>query len=760
MAMRDNDGNVWIATRESGVLRVAKRSSGSLDATPEIDRLSANEGLSSDSVWDIFEDREHNLWVATQNGLNRLRDDKFSIVTRRSGLLSNDISSLISVESGIFAGSNLGLNRVTTTHSETVLHGSIFSLARAGDGSLFYATSLGLSQLKEGKARLVPLGVDATHITVLLQGSSGELWFYDRDHGLYRWREGQPASRVIDASLNNKSITVMVADSQGRVWLGLTTGEIVFYDGVGFRTFTESDNLPGGLLHTISAGSGGSVWISSERGLALFTGNRFSSWSRKNGLPGNRVLWAVPTAAGRLWVGYNIGIASVRIEDLHHAASDPHFLVPYDFYDEGDGLKANPEQRDSTPVAVAPDGRIWLTTSEGLATIDPAHLRKNLLPPPVQILQLTADDADVDLKNSITLPPRTHRVEINYSGLSLTDPRKVTFRYRLLEFDPQWSQASTRRFSTYTNLPPGSYHFEVMAANDDGIWNETPDRLAFTLAPAFYQTKWFFACCVFALIMAGLLLFRLRVRSAADRLRLRFEERLEERVRVAQDLHDNLLQEVMGISLQLEIADELTPPEAAGKPILGRALQLSESALTHGRGALTTLRATALTRQDIYQALAVATAPFSEERRRAVQYNIDGTELPVRAGVGEEIVQIGREALRNALQHTQGIVHVDIHYAPRRFCLIIDDEGQGMSSTIMESGVPGHFGLRGMRERAARIASTLTIESKVRGGTHVQLSVPARTAYSGFDTASSLWTRFIERWTRRKRSAGEVSQDE
>jgi len=450
----------------------------------------------------------------------------------------------------------------------------------------------------------------------------------------------------------------------------------------------------------------------------------------------------------------------MRIDDLLHAASDAHFLVPYDFYDEGDGLKANPEQRGSTPVAVAPDGRIWLTTSEGLATIDPAHLRKNLLPPPVQILQLTADDADVDLKDSITLPPRTHRVEINYSGLSLTDPRKVTFRYRLLGFDPQWSQASTRRFSTYTNLPPGGYHFEVMAANEDGIWNETPDRLAFTLAPAFYQTKWFFALCVLALILAGILLTRLRVRSAADRLRLRFEERLDERVRVAQDLHDNLLQEVMGISLQLEIADELTPPEAAGKPILGRALRLSESALTHGRGALTTLRATALTRQDIYQALAVAAAPFSEERQRAVQYNIHGTELPVRAGVGEEIVQIGREALRNALQHTDGIVHVDIHYAPRRFCLIIDDEGQGMSSTVMESGVPGHFGLRGMRERAARIASTLTIESKMRGGTHVQLSVPAGMAYSGFDTASSLWTRFMERWTRRKRSAGEVSQDE
>jgi nitrate/nitrite-specific signal transduction histidine kinase len=116
--------------------------------------------------------------------------------------------------------------------------------------------------------------------------------------------------------------------------------------------------------------------------------------------------------------------------------------------------------------------------------------------------------------------------------------------------------------------------------------------------------------------------------------------------------------------------------------------------------------------------------------------------------------------LRNALQHTHGPIHIGIHYAPSRFCLIVEDEGQGISSTTIESGVPGHFGLRGMRERATRIASTLKIESMARGGTHVQLSVPAHMAYSGFDTTSGLWPRFMTRWTKRKRSTGEVSQHE
>jgi signal transduction histidine kinase len=330
----------------------------------------------------------------------------------------------------------------------------------------------------------------------------------------------------------------------------------------------------------------------------------------------------------------------------------------------------------------------------------------------------------------------------------------------MVGFDSQWSQASTRRFATYTNLPPGDYRFEVMAANEDGIWNEIPGGIAFRLAPAVYQTRWFQALCVLALVLAGVLVFQLRVRAAADRLRLRFEERLGERARVAQDLHDNLLQEVMGISLQLEIADELTPPGAVGKPTLKRALQLSHSALTHGRGALTTLRATAFTQQDILQALTLAAAAFPEARRSAVQYSTYGEELPIRAGIGEEIVQIGREALRNALQHTQGTVRVGIHYASNRFCLVVDDEGEGIRPTIMESGVPGHFGLKGMRERAARIASMLTIESSVRGGAHVQLSVPASMAYAGFDTKSGLRARFMARWARRKQSIGDVSHDE
>ncbi len=739
----DSDGSQWIATRESGVFHIHSHSG---EALPEFEQISVTDGLSSDSVWGLFEDREHNLWIGTQNGLNRLRNDKFSTMTRRTGLLSDDIDSLASVGNEVFAGSAAGLNRVTATGAESLLHGSILSLAAGADGTLFAATPRGLTIVKDGRTQIAQLGIHAARITTIAQSSTGEVWFYDQQRGLFRWQPGHVAAKVSFPELRN-TVSVIQADARGDVWFGLNTGEIVLYNGAIFRTFVSSDHLIGGLPHSISVNDNGTVWIASERGLAFYNGHRFVSWSRKNGLPGNRVLWAVQGPGDRLWLGYNIGVASVAVRDLSRAATDPKFLVPCDFYDDGDGLHSNPDLHGNTPVVVLPDGRIWLTTSEGLASINPADIRKNPVPPFVHIVQISADDANIDAVKGMTLPPLTHRIEISYTGLSFKDPRKVTFRYRLLNFDSQWHSASTRRFATYTNLRPGKYRFEVMAANDDGLWSTEPAALDFTVLPAFYQTRWFVALCIASLLLTVILVVRYRIRSVANRLRLRFEERLGDRVRVAQDLHDNLLQDVMGISLQIELADELTPPEAAGKPILGRALQLSESALAQGRGALTTLRATTFSQQDLLRSLKLAVTHLPGDKHRAIRYSTDGEEFQLRAGMGEEIVQIMCEALRNALQHSHGRIDVRLSYTLGGFLAIIKDEGLGISSTILESGVPGHFGLTGMRERAARITASLTIESS-RHGTEVRLLVPGRMAYVDHKGDIGIWARLKSGWSR------------
>jgi signal transduction histidine kinase len=294
----------------------------------------------------------------------------------------------------------------------------------------------------------------------------------------------------------------------------------------------------------------------------------------------------------------------------------------------------------------------------------------------------------------------------------------------------------------------GHYRFEVKAANEDGVSSDMPATRIFSISPAIYQTAWFIVLCAVALLLATALLIRSRVRMAAKTLRLRFEERLEERARVAQDLYDDLLQDVMGISLQLEIADELTPHGAPGKLVLQRALSLSAATLAGGRGVLTTLRTTTLSLQDMMRVVAVAAEAFPEDRRSAVRLIADESELLVRASVGEEVVQIAREALRNALQHTMGSVSVCCNFVRGQLRLVVEDEGSGIESAILASGVPGHFGLRGMQERAERIAASLRFRSRNGGGMRVELDVPAHIAFVQKEVTQTLWTRIMARWRR------------
>jgi signal transduction histidine kinase/ligand-binding sensor domain-containing protein len=739
-AVRDSEGTVWIATRESGVVRIPH----AVNPT-EINRITKANGLSNDSVWDVVEDRERNIWIATQNGLNRLRKGRFTTLTRGDGLLSDTVTSLVADRGTIYAGSNLGWNRVTVNHAVVAGRDTVVALASTSDGGLLIATTHGIERWDGTHTEALPLGFEPKHVTAVAEDALGEVWFYDADKGLFRWHKGDAAIAVTLPGQAREAVTVITTDALGNNWFGLSSGDVLLRRGEDVRRFTMADGLAGGVPHSISPLPDGGAWIASERGLSLYDNDEVSAWSRRNGLPGNRVLWAVPGPDDRLWLGYNVGVASVRVRDLQQATKDAGFQVPYDFFDEADGLKSGPDLRSDAPALVSPEGRLWLTTAEGLATLDLRHIPRDIVPPPVHILALRADDVDRDMTSGVKLPSKTHRVEINYTGVSLADASRITFRYRLLAFDPRWHEVSGRRFATYTNLPPGRYHFEVMAANEDGVWSAAPATMEFEIAPAIYQRTWFLVLCGAALLLATVVVVRLRVRAAAKGLRSRFEERLEERARVAQDLHDNLLQDVMGISLQLEIADELTPEESAGKPVLQRALALCASTLAGGRGVLTMLRTTMLSREELLRAVAVAAEPFPEARRRAVHLSADGEELPVRATVGEEMIQIAREALRNALQHTQGEVRLSLHSMPGRLRLVVEDEGDGIAPEIQDDGIAGHFGLRGMRERAARIGATLSFRSRTEHGTRVELDVPADMVFAHTESMQRRWTRFVKR---------------
>jgi signal transduction histidine kinase len=321
-------------------------------------------------------------------------------------------------------------------------------------------------------------------------------------------------------------------------------------------------------------------------------------------------------------------------------------------------------------------------------------------------------------------------VQFDYTGLSFVEPRRVRFRYKLEGYDSDWQDAGTRRQAFYTNLGPRKYRFRVLASNNDGLWNEAGAALEFELLPAFYQTQWFSVVSLLVLMIGAWGAYRMRVWQLTTTLRGRFEERLRERTRIAQELHDNLLQSILGISLQLEVTDELLPPELPAKHPLQKALRLSKSAMDDGRRALNDLRASSLSTDDIVKGFRQTADGLRTESGTEIRILVEGQERPLNPVTGNDVLQIGRQAIANAFQHARaGKIRVLLSYGKRELRISIHDNGSGIDQDTITQGRPGHHGIRGMRERAERIGGTLSIKSSAGQGTEVELCVPADLAY-------------------------------
>ena len=354
-------------------------------------------------------------------------------------------------------------------------------------------------------------------------------------------------------------------------------------------------------------------------------------------------------------------------------------------------------------------------------------------PPPVRILGVIADHKTYEPKARLRLPPLTRVLEIDYTALSLTIPEEVRFRYRLAGAGGDWQDAGTRREAFFTNLRPGSYRFNVVACNNDGVWNENGATLDFVVLPAFYQTRSFFLLCFAAPAFLVWAAYRWRLRQFAARLDLQFQERLDERTRIAQDLHDTLLQGVLSASMQFHVAVDGIPADAPEKPRLSRALQLLAQVIEEGRNAVRGLRAPAPQSpgaDDLGQALSRIPQELGLQEPSGFCIVVEGPPQPLRPLIHDEVYRISREALVNAFRHSGAAeIEVEIELAARALRVFVRDDGRGIDPEVLRSGREGHWGLSGMRERAERIGAQLRVWSRERAGTEVELSVPREIAF-------------------------------
>jgi signal transduction histidine kinase/ligand-binding sensor domain-containing protein len=727
--LRDRNGGLWIGTADHGVLLIHPGGA---------DRFSRSDGLSSDDITALYEDREGSIWVATTAGLDRFRDFSIPSISSTRGVSPGTTGSVLAATDGsIWMGTYNSLIRwkngqvAIYARKDGLPDDAVESLFQDDRGLIWIATPRGVVYFESGRfvSANVPSG---GYVHGIAQDKFGGLWF-NQDQSLVHLMGEHTVEQIPWPRLggNDDPWSLIPDPKRGGLWLGFVDRMAYFKDGQVRASYTQADGLGAGRVADLHLDDDGTVWAATDGGLSRLKDGRITTLTSRNGLPCDSVHWAREDDNHSVWLNMACGLARIARTDLDAWVANPTHSVRATVFDSSDGLRIHegPGSGYSPRVAKAKDGRLWFV-SEGQANIiDPHYLAFNKLPPPVHIEQISADGKEYDTSSNQSLPPLVRDLEIDYTALSLVAPEKNRFRVKLEGRDRDWKDAGNERKAFYNDLPPRNYRFRVMASNNSGVWNEAGASFDFSIAPAYYQTAWFRASCGIAFLALLWGLYRYRLHQIAREFNLRLEERVGERTRLARDLHDTLLQGFQGLMLRLQALDDLLPPGEA-KEELEQTLDRADQVAAEGRKAVHDLRLSTLVTNDLARAVRAMGDELSSENSATFGFLVEGHVHELHPIVRDEVYRITREALRNAFSHARAHhIEAEIIYAERLFRLRIRDDGEGIAPAILEDGRPGHYGLPGMRERAAEIGATLDIWSGIGTGTEIDLSVPGSIAY-------------------------------
>jgi signal transduction histidine kinase/ligand-binding sensor domain-containing protein len=760
--LRDRDGGLWIGTRTEGLVHVHQG---------RTDVFTVSDGLSGPTVQNIFEDREGNLWVVTASGLDRFRDFAVATFTSRQSLSRDLVSSVLADRDGsVWVATYGGLDRWRDGEirpwgkREGKLNGlDPTSLFQDSHGQIWVSTNRDFGYLEHDRFVSVS-GFPGGIVDGIAEDGRGDLWVANHDNGLIHLSGNKVVEKIPWSRLGHKdNANALTADLvRGGLWLGFYDGGVEhFADAKVQASYTAADGLDKGRVHSLRIEQDGTLWAATEGGLSRLKDGRFFTLSGKNGLPCNGVQWTVEDDDRSLWLYTQCGLVRIArpdVEDWTGAPDkDDKRRIAFTAFDGFDGTPslAAALWRYTPAVTKSLDGRIWFKAFEGACVIDPHHLPFNSVPPPVKIEQITADRKIYweNLTGNASsshprLPPLIRDLTIDYTALSLAVPEKVRFRFKLEGQDRDWREVANIRQVQYSNLAPGSYRFRVTACNNSGVWNEEGVSLEFSIPPAYWQTSWFRALCMAALMGLLWALYQLRLRQLARQFNMTLDARVSERTRIARELHDTLLQSFHGLLLRFQTAREQLPPQAVqARQTLDQALDQAEQAIIEGRGAVQELRASAVESND----LAVAIRTFGEELAAeqagdgsvVLHVVVQGTPRTLHPIQRDETYRIACEAVRNAFKHASATqIEVELCYEERQLRLRVRDDGKGIDPPFLtEEGRAGHYGLRGMRERAKLMGGKLAVWSALDSGTEVELSIPVVRGYAALTTARSWFAK-------------------
>ncbi|HVK69841.1 MAG TPA: two-component regulator propeller domain-containing protein [Polyangium sp.] len=736
----DPEGSLWLSTLGDGMRRVphpedlGDRQVGRLDPAAEI--FTEKEGLSANYAWPLIQDREGNIWVGTSGGLDRFRHSSLVLAEFPHG--AHDFALAAGDDGAIWAGtSNRPLMRLHGSQVEvTELDADILCAYRDPEGTVWLGTSKELWRIEGNRpVRVTAFPETGTphHVQAMAKDASGALWVARVGVGLLRWKDGVWTRMEGPLGLARQMrISTATTDAEGRVWLGLVDHTLAVIDDGDVRYYGATDGPNLGTVTSLRVGR--RLWVGGEHGLAHFDGHHIRPVGVADTEPFRGVAGILEMPDGGLWVHAVPGIFHLPADEVARAVADPTYLAHGERFDFLDGLPARPTLLRPLPTAVeGTDGRLWFATSNGVVWIDPARIFRNPVPPPVAIRAVHVNGQPLALGASLTLPERATNIEIDYTALSFIIPERVRFRYRLEGVDETWQDVGSRREAYYTNLDPGHYRFHVIAANNDGVWNESGATLDLTLPPTFYQTWWFRALCGAAILAALWALYLLRLRQVRAHMQSLLEERHRERERIARELHDTLLQGIQGLTLRFQAAVEKL---SAGDPVrasMEMALDRADEVVGEARARVKDLRAASEGVGELPAAFARVGEELAQNGAVAFRVSVEGKPPSLDAIVRDEVFRIGREALLNAFHHADARrIEVELAYDDEELRLRVRDDGIGVDAELLEAGGrPGHWGLSGMHERARRIGARLDIRRRSDAGTEVELRVPAAAAYRG-----------------------------
>jgi len=716
-AFRDSRGALWAWVRDALVVV-----SPGL-AVPE--RFTTLDGMTSNQVTAFFEDRDGTVWVGTSRGLDRFRLREPGAPHLRRDVPEQTLTTLADAD-GVWAGTTRGLFHIagTTVRSYSVRDGlpgqRITALHLDRSGSLWVAGDEGIA-VRRG-SRFVKMFATGDRVFdqvgSIATDTEGGLWVSEFQ-SLHRIQGDATRSPVVPG-LEREQPSVVYTDRGGRVWIGFWNGSVARYDAGTFRVYTTADGLAAGRITTIMEDATGTMWIGSLNGVSRLDGDRGVTPGRDSGLDGLMVQWIHRDAHARLWLGTNSGMIRLAITEFEKAVQTrgyrPRLRVfgpPTEAARLVFGASGHPR------VAATPDGRLWLAASTGLATVDTDSVPE-VQAPLVYIEHVAVEDRPAPLDQPVRLRAGAARVRIDYTALALGGSSRLTFRYRLDGFDQDWVDGGTTRQAVYTNLPPGQYRFHVAASHDGSPWAEATLGVPLTVFPPFYRTTWFYAAGAGLVSLLIWATWQLRVRQ----LRWHYSAVLAERARLGREIHDTLLQGMVGVALQLHsLLDRVSETDDVSSRV-ARARDTLEHYIRETRLSIWDLRSPTLERVALADAIRMAGDTLTAASDTALSLRVIGTPVRGEPHVEAHLLRIAHEAIANAVRHgCASLIEVELTYEHDGVRIAIRDNGHGFDTSDTNQRSAQQWGLATMRERAQQIGADFRCSSGP-DGTTVETTAP------------------------------------